>query len=68
MAFVSLKSIIKSQLPVGKIAKPKRIRIVAQIPAMGASVTPPLGPLLGQFGLNIMEFCKDFNQKSNLFE
>ena len=51
MAFVSLKSIIKSQLPVGKQSKPKRIRVVAQIPAGNASVTPPLGPLLGQFGV-----------------
>lgn len=68
MAFVSLKSILKSQLPVGKAPRPKRLRIVVQIPAGNASVTPPLGPLLGQFGLNIMEFCKDFNGKTNYFE
>lgn len=68
MAFVSLKSIIKSQLPVGKVSKPKRLRIIAQIPAGNASVTPPLGPLLGQFGVNILDFCKEFNSRSINFE
>ena len=32
-----------------------------QIPAGGANPSPPVGPALGQRGINIMEFCKAFN-------
>ena len=35
-----------------------------QVPAGGASPSPPIGPALGQRGLNIMEFCKAFNDKT----
>ncbi len=35
-----------------------------QIPAGQANPSPPVGPALGQAGLNIMEFCKDFNAKT----
>ena len=35
-----------------------------QIPAGQAKPSPPVGPALGQAGLNIMEFCKDFNAKT----
>ncbi|MEM7046688.1 MAG: 50S ribosomal protein L11 [Pseudomonadota bacterium] len=35
--------------------------IKLQIPAGGANPSPPVGPALGQRGLNIMEFCKAFN-------
>ena len=35
-----------------------------QIPAGQANPSPPVGPALGQAGLNIMEFCKDFNVKT----
>ena len=35
-----------------------------QIPAGQATPTPPVGPALGQHGLNIMEFCKAFNEKT----
>ena len=35
-----------------------------RIPAGGASAAPPTGPALGQAGVNIMEFCKDFNARS----
>ncbi|MEE9329864.1 MAG: 50S ribosomal protein L11 [Parvularculaceae bacterium] len=35
-----------------------------QVPAASASPSPPIGPALGQRGLNIMEFCKAFNAKS----
>jgi large subunit ribosomal protein L11 len=38
------------------------IRLV--IPAGKAAPTPPLGPALGQKGLNMMEFCKEFNAKT----
>ena len=35
--------------------------IKLEIPAGGANPSPPVGPALGQRGLNIMEFCKAFN-------
>ena len=35
-----------------------------QIPAGGATPAPPVGPALGQAGVNIMEFCKQFNSKT----
>ena len=35
-----------------------------QIPAGKAAPTPPVGPALGQHGLNIMGFCKEFNEKT----
>jgi len=38
--------------------------IKLQVPAGDAKPAPPIGPALGQRGLNIMEFCKAFNAKS----
>ncbi len=35
-----------------------------QIPAGAAKPSPPVGPALGQRGINIMEFCKSFNEKT----
>ena len=35
-----------------------------QIPAGNATPAPPVGPALGQHGVNIMQFCKDFNAKT----
>jgi len=35
-----------------------------QVPAGAANPSPPIGPALGQRGLNIMEFCKAFNAKT----
>ena len=39
-----------------------------QIPAGKANPSPPVGPALGQRGLNIMEFCKAFNAKTQELE
>lgn len=38
--------------------------IKLQIPAGAANPAPPVGPALGQHGVNIMAFCKDFNSKT----
>lgn len=38
--------------------------IKLQIPAGSANPAPPVGPALGQHGVNIMEFCKSFNEKT----
>ena len=42
--------------------------LTMQVPAGGASPSPPIGPALGQRGLNIMEFCKAFNAKTQEME
>jgi large subunit ribosomal protein L11 len=42
--------------------------IKLQIPAGDAKPAPPVGPALGQRGLNIMEFCKAFNAKTQQLE
>ena len=39
-----------------------------QVPAGAATPSPPIGPALGQRGLNIMEFCKGFNAKTQEME
>ena len=38
--------------------------IKLQVPAGSANPSPPIGPALGQQGVNIMEFCKQFNAKT----
>ena len=42
--------------------------IKLQVPAGKANPSPPIGPALGQRGLNIMEFCKAFNAKTAQME
>ncbi|AGF49443.1 50S ribosomal protein L11 [Candidatus Kinetoplastidibacterium galati] len=42
--------------------------IKLQVPAGKANPSPPIGPALGQRGLNIMEFCKSFNAKTQGLE
>jgi large subunit ribosomal protein L11 len=42
--------------------------IKLQIPAGSANPSPPVGPALGQHGVNIMEFCKAFNDKTSSME
>ena len=39
-----------------------------QVPAGAANPSPPIGPALGQRGLNIMEFCKAFNAQTQELE
>ena len=45
---------------------PKKIKtqIKLQIPAGAANPAPPVGPALGQHGVNIMDFCKQFNART----
>jgi len=44
----------------------KRIKAIVklQIPAGKATPAPPVGPALGQHGVNIMAFCKDYNERT----
>ena len=42
--------------------------IKLQIPAGAANPAPPVGPALGQHGVNIMDFCKQFNEKTRKLE
>lgn len=46
------------------MAKKVMAKIKLQIPAGSANPSPPVGPALGQHGVNIMEFCKAFNAKT----
>ena len=48
------------------MAKPKDVEHVVklQLPAGKANPAPPVGPALGQAGINIGEFCKNFNNKT----
>ncbi len=46
------------------MAKKATGQIKLQIPAGKATPAPPVGPALGQHGLNIMEFCKTFNERT----
>ncbi len=46
------------------MAKPIKAIIKLQCPAGKANPAPPVGPALGQHGVNIMEFCQQFNEKT----
>lgn len=46
------------------MAKKILAKVKLQIPAGQANPSPPVGPALGQHGVNIMEFCKAFNAKT----
>ncbi len=46
------------------MAKKVMALIKLQVPAGKANPAPPIGPALGQHGVNIMEFCKSFNSKT----
>src|ERR1700761_5506935 len=64
-------------LPTNQCEKKKKISgfsnnklklIKIEIPAGSAVITPPLGPLLGQYGINGIEFCKEFNEETKNIE
>jgi len=46
------------------VAKKVKAVIKLQIPAGKANPAPPVGPALGQHGLNIMAFCKEYNERT----
>ena len=46
------------------MAKPIKAIVKLQCPAGKANPAPPVGPALGQHGVNIMEFCKSFNEQT----
>jgi len=46
------------------MAKAIQAKIKLQVPAGQANPAPPVGPALGQHGVNIMEFCKTFNDRT----
>ncbi|HEY55931.1 MAG TPA: 50S ribosomal protein L11 [Dehalococcoidia bacterium] len=46
------------------MAKKVKAIIKLQIPAGQANPAPPVGPALGQHGINIMAFCKDYNERT----
>ena len=50
------------------MAKKVESYIKLQVPAGSANPSPPVGPALGQHGVNIMEFCKAFNAKTQELE
>jgi large subunit ribosomal protein L11 len=50
------------------MAKKVESYIKLQVPAGDANPSPPVGPALGQHGVNIMEFCKAFNAKTQKIE
>ena len=50
------------------MAKKVKAIVKLQVPAGAANPSPPIGPALGQAGLNIMEFCKAFNAQTQQME
>lgn len=50
------------------MAKKIKTQIKLQIPAGAANPAPPVGPALGQHGVNIMDFCKQFNERTKGME
>ena len=50
------------------MAKKVEAYIKLQVPAGQANPSPPVGPALGQHGVNIMEFCKAFNAETQSLE
>lgn len=46
------------------MAKKIKTKVKLQVPAGQANPAPPIGPALGQHGVNIMEFCKQYNERT----
>nr|ABX45163.1 ribosomal protein L11 [Heterostelium pallidum] len=63
--YLSKKQNIKKEQVINK---PLLVKLKLSIGAGNASMTPPLGPVLGQYGINIMEFCNEFNTETNQIE
>src|SRR5208282_6142911 len=61
----------RARLPAGGetiMAKKVKTIIKLQIAAGAATPAPPVGPALGQHGVNIMDFCKQFNERTKSME
>ena len=50
------------------MAKKVKTQIKLQIPAGASNPAPPVGPALGQHGVNIMDFCRQFNERTKSME
>ena len=50
------------------MAKQIKAQVKLQIPAGAANPAPPVGPALGQHGVQIMDFCKQFNERTKKME
>ena len=50
------------------MAKKVKVQVKLQVPAANANPAPPIGPALGQHGVNIMDFCKLFNARTGTQE
>ncbi len=50
------------------MAKKIKVQVKLQVPAANANPAPPIGPALGQHGVNIMDFCKQFNARTGTQE
>jgi large subunit ribosomal protein L11 len=51
-----------------RVGKKVTAQVKLQVPAGKANPSPPVGPALGQHGVNIMEFCKSFNSQTQTQE
>ena len=47
-----------------RVAKKVQAQVKLQVPAGKANPSPPVGPALGQHGVNIMAFCKEYNERT----
>src|ERR1700734_2839792 len=70
--FIFMKNIIRFYYATNKSKKSLENQVLRSVrflvPAQNATISPPIGPILGQFGINIMDFCKQFNEKSKYIE
>ncbi|KAG4995559.1 hypothetical protein JHK84_032528 [Glycine max] len=66
----SLNPHCSSEIPSTKMSIPKAVAATIRltVPAGGARPAPPVGPALGQYRLNLMAFCKDFNARTQKYK